>query len=80
MLRPERIELSRAAGPDGASLPVIVEDVTFLGNNSTISARTGWGDPLSVRLNFGHPMLGAVAAGDRLHVRWQPQDAHAFIR
>ena len=80
MLRPERIELSRAAGPQGATLPVIVEDVTFLGNNSTISARTGWGDPLSVRLNFGHPMLGAVAAGDRLHVRWQPRDAQAFVR
>lgn len=80
MLRPERIELSRAAGPQGATLPVIVEDVTFLGNNSTISARTGWGDPLSVRLNFGHPMLGAVVPGDQLHVLWQPQDAHAFVR
>lgn len=78
MLRPERIELSPEAGPAGASLPVTVEDVTFLGNNNAITARTGWGDPLSIRLNFGHPMMGQVARGDRLHVRWQPQDAHAF--
>ena len=78
MLRPERIELSPEAGPAGASLPVTVEDVTFLGNNNAVTARTGWGDPLSIRLNFGHPLMGHVARGDRLHVRWQPQDAHAF--
>lgn len=78
MLRPERIELVADAGIPGASLPVTVEDVTFLGNNSAITARTGWGDPLYVRLNFGHPMMGRVNRGDRLHVRWQPQDAHVF--
>ncbi|MEG4641584.1 ABC transporter ATP-binding protein [Paracoccus sp. APAP_BH8] len=80
MLRPERIDLSDAAGPQGASLPVTIEDVTFLGNNSAVTARTGWGDPLYIRLNFGHPMMGSVSRGDRLHVRWQPQDAHAFTK
>ncbi len=80
MLRPERIELSAEAGEAGASLPVTIEDVTFLGNNSAITARTGWGEALSVRLNFGHPMMGSVARGDRLHVRWQPRDAHVFVR
>lgn len=80
MLRPERIDLSAAAGSEGASLPVTVEDVTFLGNSNTISTRTGWGEALNIRLNFGHPMLGNVARGDRLHVRWKPQDAHAFAR
>ncbi|SMO89449.1 ABC transporter ATP-binding protein [Paracoccus laeviglucosivorans] len=80
MLRPERIELAAGPGAAGASLPVTIEDVTFLGNNSTVSARTGWGDVLSVRLNFGHPMMGQVQRGDALHVRWQPQDAHVFAR
>ncbi|CAM3062765.1 ABC transporter ATP-binding protein [Paracoccus nototheniae] len=80
MLRPERIGLSATAGPDGASLPVTVEDVTFLGNSSTVSARTGWGEALGVRLNFGHPMLGQVRRGDRLHVHWQAEDAHVFAR
>lgn len=80
MLRPERIDLSQAAGPQGASLPVTVEDVTFLGNNSAVATRTDWGEPLYIRLNFGHPMMDGVVRGDKLHVRWQPQDAHVFTR
>ena len=80
MLRPERIELSAEAGPEGASLPVTVEDMTFLGNNTTIAARTGWGAALSVRLNFGHPLTGKVTRGDRLHIRWSPEAAHAFVK
>jgi putative spermidine/putrescine transport system ATP-binding protein len=80
MLRPERIELSPEPGPEGASLPVTVEDLTFLGNNTTVSARTGWGGALSVRLNFGHPLAGRIARGDRLHIRWAPEAAHAFVR
>ncbi|SNR62110.1 ABC transporter ATP-binding protein [Paracoccus sediminis] len=80
MLRPERIELTAQPGLSGASLPVTVEDVTFLGNSSTVSARTGWGEVLSVRMNFGHPMMGQVRQGDALHVRWQPQHAHVFAK
>ncbi|WP_395541250.1 ABC transporter ATP-binding protein [Neotabrizicola sp. sgz301269] len=80
MLRPERIELDRAPGPDGATLPVTVEDLTFLGNNTTVSARTAWGAPLTVRLNFGHPLTGQLARGSHLHIRWAPEAAHAFLR
>lgn len=80
MLRPERIDLAREPGPEGASLPVTVEDMTFLGNNTTVAARTGWGGRLSVRLNFGHPLAAGLARGDRLHVRWSPEAAHAFVR
>ncbi|WP_333814932.1 ABC transporter ATP-binding protein [Tabrizicola sp.] len=80
MLRPERIELSPEAGPEGASLPVTVEDMTFLGNNTTVTVRTGWGGVLTVRLNFGHPLTGRLARGDRLHIRWSPDAAHAFGR
>ena len=80
MLRPERIDLAREPGPEGASLPVTVEDMTFLGNNTTVAARTGWGGQLSVRLNFGHPLAAGLARGDRLHVRWSPEAAHAFVR
>ncbi|QUS37191.1 ABC transporter ATP-binding protein [Falsirhodobacter algicola] len=78
MLRPERAELSTAAGADGASLPVTVEDITFLGNNTAVAVRTGWGDALSVRLDYGHPLAGTIARGDRLHVHWAPEAAHAF--
>ena len=57
-----------------------VDDLTFLGNHTTIAARTGSGGKLSVRLGFGHPLQGSVARGDRLHVRWSPEAAHAFVR
>ncbi|RID91179.1 ABC transporter ATP-binding protein [Gemmobacter lutimaris] len=80
MLRPERMELTPEAGPAGASLPVTVQDITFLGNCTSVAARTDWGDALTVRLNFGHPLAGRVARGDRLNVRWSPEAAHAFVR
>ena len=80
MLRPERIELAPEPGPEGASLAVTVEDLSFLGNNTTVVTRTGWGGGLSVRLNFGHPLSGRIARGDKLHVRWSPEAAHAFVR
>ena len=35
---------------------------------------------LSRARNFGHPMMGSVSRGDRLHVHWQPQDAHVFTK
>ena len=80
MLRPERVELSAEAGAEGASLPVTVQDITFLGNCTAVAARTDWGDAMTVRLNFGHPLAGRLARGDRLHVRWSPEAAHAFVR
>jgi len=80
MLRPERIDLGREPGPEGATLPVTVEDMTFLGNNTAVETRTGWGGRLPVRLNFGHPLAGSLTRGDRLYVRWSPEAARAFVR
>jgi putative spermidine/putrescine transport system ATP-binding protein len=80
MLRPERIEIAAQEGKAGASLPVTVEDLTFLGNNTTVTTRTGWGSALTVRLNFGHPLTGGIARGDRLYVSWTPDAAHVFVR
>ncbi|MFT3688693.1 ABC transporter ATP-binding protein [Paenirhodobacter sp.] len=74
MLRPERIDLAA----EGAGMPVTVRDLTFLGNNTSVEVATGWGDTLPVRLNFGHPLTGRIARGDRLMLRWQPEAAHAF--
>ena len=80
MLRPERINLSAEPGNEGASLPVQVEDMTFLGSNTNVAVRTAWGDPLNVRLGFGHPLSGRVSRGDRLHINWTADSAQAFIR
>jgi putative spermidine/putrescine transport system ATP-binding protein len=80
MLRPERIDLSAVAGAQGASLPVQVQDMTFLGSNTSVSVCTAWGDALTVRLGFGHPLSGRVARGDRLHINWAAESAQAFRR
>lgn len=78
MLRPERMDLSLEAGREGASVPVTVADITFLGSNTMVEGRTSWGAPLVVRLNFGHPLIGRINIGDKLHVTWEPEAAHAF--
>lgn len=78
MLRPERIELSCGV-PDGRpSLRVTVEDITFLGNNTTVELSTGWGSKLAVRMHFGHPLISRIARGDALLVRCAPDTAHVF--
>lgn len=80
MLRPERIDLSAVAGAIGETLPVQVHDLTFLGSNTAVSVRTGWGEIVTVRLDFGHPLAGRVARGDHLHINWAATTAQAFIR
>ncbi|MGP9790336.1 ABC transporter ATP-binding protein [Roseinatronobacter sp. NSM] len=80
MLRPERIALSAVKGPECATLPVTIENLTFLGNATTVTARTGWGETLTVRLNFGHPMTDRISRGDTLYVTWEPDAAHAFVK
>nr|WP_245218846.1 TOBE domain-containing protein [Rubellimicrobium aerolatum] len=80
MLRPERVELSPEPGPEGASLPVAVQDVTFLGNTTDVAAVTAWNTPVAVRLGFRHPLAGRVARGDRLWIYWTPEAAQAFPR
>lgn len=78
MLRPERVTLTREAGEPGTSLPVSVDDVTFLGNTTSVELRTKWGDALSVRIGFGHPLAEGLSRGDALHVHAQSGSAHIF--
>jgi putative spermidine/putrescine transport system ATP-binding protein len=80
MLRPERVDLTQTAGPAGASLPVTIEDLTFLGNATTVMARTTWGAPLSLRLNFGHPLAAQITRNAHLHTQLNPSEAHAFSK
>jgi putative spermidine/putrescine transport system ATP-binding protein len=80
MLRPERIDLAPTPGPAGATVPVVIKDMTFLGNNTSVMAATAWGDQISVRLGFGHTLENKIAPGDHLHVHWTPEAAHVFVK
>ena len=79
MLRPERLRLSREKDAE-VSLPVTVQDMTFLGNTLALDVRTAWGQTLPVRLTYGHPLSGSISPGDQLHVSWNAAEAHAFSR
>ena len=78
MLRPERIDLRAAQPADRASLPVTVSDVTFLGSSTVVHAETQWGEPLTVRLPFGHELSLDTRRGERQWVTWSGNAAHLF--
>ena len=78
MLRPERIELQRAADGDNPALSGTVKDITFLGNNTHIQVDTTGDRVLSVRVPFGNPALQGLSKGDGVRMRWKPETAHAF--
>ncbi|MBW3095832.1 ABC transporter ATP-binding protein [Pseudohoeflea coraliihabitans] len=78
LLRPERMDLSRQAGPDKTGLPVQISDITFLGSNIHVAAATGWGETVSVRLPFGHQSISGLSRGDTVWLRFDPGAAHVF--
>ncbi len=80
MLRPERIDLVRQASSSAPSIPVTVSDLTFLGNNTHVTAMTEWQEKLSVRLPFGHDCADGLSRGDELFINWSPETAHVFAK
>lgn len=78
MLRPERIDLAREADATISNIAVTVTDLTFLGNNTHVNAKTPWQEELAIRLPYGHPCIEGLARGDNLFVNWSPETAHVF--
>ena len=76
LLRPERINLVR--GAVGGGLPATVTDITFLGNNFHIAAVTSRGEPLSIRLPFGHEATANLGRGETVSLSFDPASAHVF--
>ncbi len=79
MVRPERLQVCAAGSspaPYGnASIPAVVADRVFLGDNVQLQVVTRWGQALSVRTAAG---LAATAPGDEVAVCFDPSDAHLF--
>ncbi|WP_294641193.1 ABC transporter ATP-binding protein [uncultured Aureimonas sp.] len=78
LLRPERINLHRREPGDGKTLPVRVGDLTFLGSNVHVAATTGWGEPVAVRLPFGHAAIEGLSRGDTVWLGFDPRATHVF--
>ena len=79
LLRPERITLARGADKgESGGIRATVSDVTFLGNNFHVAAVTPRGEPLSVRLPFGHAAAASLARGETISLSFDPASAHVF--
>ncbi len=78
LLRPERIHLSRVQPGAGRALPVRVDDMTFLGSNVHVAAATSWGEPIAVRLPFGHEAIAGLSRGDTVWLGFDPEATHVF--
>jgi putative spermidine/putrescine transport system ATP-binding protein len=78
MLRPERINLSRTAGNGRAGIAAMVNDITFLGNNTHVATVTGANEELSVRLPFGDAAINGLTPGEKVWITWDPATTHAF--
>lgn len=77
LLRPERLSLS--LDRRDCSLPVVIRDLTFLGNTVEVSAETDQGQGLSVRLPFGHAVIPGLMRGNRVWAYFDSREAHAFL-
>ncbi|WP_062232684.1 ABC transporter ATP-binding protein [Aureimonas sp. N4] len=78
LLRPERLHLHRREPEDARTLPVRVDDMTFLGSNVHVAARTSWGETVSVRLPFGHEAISGLSKGDTVWLGFDPHATHVF--
>lgn len=78
MLRPERIALSAIPVDGSASMQVTITDFTFLGNNTHVTALSPKGEPLSIRLPFGHEAVSGLAPGQSAWISWDAAACHAF--
>ncbi|WP_345797338.1 ABC transporter ATP-binding protein [Castellaniella sp. MT123] len=77
LLRPERLSLS--LDRRDCSLPVVIRDLTFLGNTVEVSTETDQGQGLFVRLPFGHSVIPELARGNRVWAHFDSKAAHAFL-
>ncbi|WAJ28429.1 ABC transporter ATP-binding protein [Antarcticirhabdus aurantiaca] len=78
LLRPERISLHRHQPAEAGTLPVTVGGLTFLGSNVHVAATTGWGEPVAVRLPFGHGAIEGLSRGDTVWLGFDPRATHVF--
>ncbi|MCC5973853.1 MAG: ABC transporter ATP-binding protein [Rubellimicrobium sp.] len=77
LLRPERVAVATADRPGIATTAI---DVVFLGNGTSVTCRTAWGEAFTVRLPWGHELIGSILPGMALSLRIPRDSAHAFPR
>ena len=77
MVRPENIRIKR--GTQAQGLPATVSDVTFLGDCLLVSARTGWGEDVSIRAPLRPGEMQPLRAGDAVRLSWDNAGSYLFL-
>ena len=77
MVRPENIRIQPETEASG--LPATICDVTFLGDCQLISARTTWGEDLSIRSPLRSGAYRAVHLGDAVRLTWENAGSYLFL-
>jgi len=77
LLRPERLSLSHQPSATNG-LPVTVQDITFLGTTVEVLTQTESGQPLTVRLPFGHEAIGRLACNNHSWLEFDSAQVQVF--
>lgn len=77
MVRPENITIQPSTAPAG--LPATVIDVIFLGDCLQITARTRWGEVLSIRSPAQNGGSNSVKFGDAVRLTWGSSGSFLFL-
>lgn len=79
MLRPEQIRIRPATSPhDGASLPVMIRDMTYLGDSMHFAVETSWKQEISVRMPLASRAGRDLSVGAPALIEWDTQHGRVF--
>lgn len=79
MLRPEQIRIKPATSlHDGASLPVIIRDMTYLGDSMHFAVETSWKQEISIRMPLASREGHDLSVGGLALIEWDTQYGRVF--
>jgi putative spermidine/putrescine transport system ATP-binding protein len=77
MVRPENILIETRN--EGSGLPATVTNATFLGDCQLITARTSWGEDITVRSVLAPGEMGTAARGEAVRLIWPNAGSYLFL-
>ncbi len=77
MVRPENILIE--THKEGSGLPATIIDATFLGDRQSITARTSWGEDVTVRSALAPGKMGTAARGETVRLIWPNAGSYLFL-
>ena len=77
MVRPENIRIAPANDAGGVLASIV--DITFLGDRQLVTARTGWGDDVSIRTALSAGQSETLRPGDAVRLLWDNAGSYLFL-